>query len=224
MEQKKSSAKDYRKRSPQFFLIGLIVALSTTLLAFEYRTSDFVPPKPVDVDNGIVYEPEIMKPITLPVKKTPSPAPKKKPSIVEPKPQVEPLLVFKSTKHKVEVITTDTSLWEPEPYVPEDIPLDFVEVMPSFKGGEAALYKFLGKNMHFPDMANSEKKEAKIYVKFIVNRDGSVSSIKVFSPDGYGFEREVRRVFDMMPDWNPGRQAGRNVRVNFGIPIIFTLM
>lgn len=224
MEQKKSSAKDYRKRSPQYFLIGLIVALSTTLLAFEYRTLDYTIADPIDLDDGIIYELEIMKPITLPVEKTPPPPPKQKQRHIEPKPQVEPLIEFKPVKHKVVGITTDTSLWTPEPYVKEDIPMNNVEIMPSFRGGEAALYEFLGKNLRFPKMANSERKEAKIYVKFVVNKDGSVSNIKVLNPIGYGFEGEVRRVFNMMPDWNPGRQAGQNVRVNIGIPIIFTLM
>jgi len=223
MEQKKASRKDYRKQSSQYFLIGLIVALSSTLLAFEYRTETLTIIEPIDFDGGVIYEPEVQKMITLPVKKEVKPTLKLKK--IDLRIINEPLIsIIEPTKHKMAVVNTDTSLWSSEPLVAEEEPLYIAEIMPSFKGGECALYEFLGKNMKYPAMASGENLEAKIYVQFIINEDGSISDIEVLRGEGFGFDEEAKRVINAMPDWNPGKQGGKNVRVKYVIPIIFTLM
>lgn len=223
MEQKKAAQKDYRKQSSQYFLIGLIVALSSTLLAFEYRTETITNVEVIDFDNGVIYEPETAKIITLPVKKEVKQVVKVKKVdlrvINEPLPNtVEPI------KQKQIVVSVDTSFWEPEPIVKDDVPIYIAEIMPSFKGGEKALYEFLANNMRYPTMASGENLEAKIYVQFVINKDGSISDTEVLRGEGFGFDEEAKRVINAMPNWNPGKQGGKNVRVKYVIPIIFTLL
>ena len=223
MEQKKSPQKDYRKQSSQYFLLGLIVALSSTLLAFEYRTVNDVIPESLSFDDGIIYEPEVLKCDYPSSKKGSRPTPK--PKVIDLRVITEPVTTtIEPVKKTVVVVNTDTSFWAPEPPVQEEEPIYIAEIMPSFKGGEIALYEFLGKNMRYPAMASGENLEAKIYVQFVINKDGSISDTEVLRGQGFGFDKEALRVINAMPNWNPGKQGGKNVRVKYVIPIIFTLL
>lgn len=224
MEQKKSSEKDFRKQSPQFFLIGLIVALSVTLLAFEYRTLE---PQTIPVDWGseeYVFKDEVMIPVVLP--KPPTPPSPPIPLAPQPVPNPEPVIgpVIDPKVEPTVVINDSAFLFPTEKPVIENVPFTIVERMPSFMGGEKGLYEFLGKNIKYPRLAQDNNLEAKIHVQFVVNKDGSISDIKVLNPSGYGFDEEATRVIKAMPNWYPGQQAGQNVRVLIVIPIIFALM
>ena len=105
-------------------------------------------------------------------------------------------------------------------------PLIIVPEMPEFIGGEPALFKFLKENLEFPEYAKEQDKSARVLVGFVVEKDGSISSIKILScsEKGFDFETEATRVISNMPRWKPGRQNGHPVRVMFNIPIIFRLM
>jgi protein TonB len=224
MEQKKSSKKDYRKQSSQFFLIGLIVSLSITLLAFEYRTPEYeflVFPQESD---EYVFPNEILVPIVLPKPPTPP-----KPAVAGPpvpKPNPEPVFELKPDLIILpDPVISDSAFFIPEEKpVMEDVLLLIVEKMPSFKGGERGLFQYLSKNLKYPALALDNNLEAKIHVQFVVNKDGSLSDVKVLNPSGYGFDEEALRVLKEMPSWSPGQQSGRNVRVQVVIPIIFTLL
>ncbi|MFT4753581.1 MAG: protein TonB [Salibacteraceae bacterium] len=223
MEQKKSPSKDYRRQSPQYFFIGLIVALSTTLLAFEYRVSII---DVVLIPDGIetFTPPDELPPITLrdPIAHPPEPKPP-----VPPVPSPEPIvdLVIEPERKLTEPIDPDVvvSLFEPEPLVVENTPLLIVEQMPEFPGGETPMYGFLSDHMKYPEIALDNGIEAKLFVQFIVNTDGSIAEVKVLNPQGYGFDEEAKRVIRAMPNWKPGKQGGRKVRVYFVIPINFAL-
>ncbi len=225
MEQKKSSEKDYRKRSQHYFLIGLVVALSTTLLAFEYRSFDDVE---IPETNPFDYATEPVEDMVLTFVNTPPPPPPL-PAPPVPSPDPEPLPVSPpkpitpEPKPEPKAVTLFTGS-ETEKLVIEDVPVNFAEVMPEFEGGLSALYTYLGKNMKFPPLALDNRLEAKVHVQFIVNKDGTISDVKLLNAAGYGFDEEAIRVIKAMPKWKPGRQAGRNVSVYFILPINFTLL
>ena len=105
-------------------------------------------------------------------------------------------------------------------------PLIIVPEMPEFIGGEPALFKFLKENLEFPEYAQDQDKSARVLVGFVVEKDGSISNIKILScsEKGYGFETEATRVIGNMPRWKPGLQNGHPARVMFNIPILFRLM
>jgi len=99
----------------------------------------------------------------------------------------------------------------------------FVQEMPEFPGGEAAMYEYIAKNIHYPVEAKELGIQGKIYVTFIVETDGSISGVILLRGIGGGCDEEALRVIREMPKWKPGRQQGNAVRVSFNIPINFTL-
>ncbi|UPK71100.1 energy transducer TonB [Chitinophaga filiformis] len=100
----------------------------------------------------------------------------------------------------------------------------FVEIMPSFPGGEEALSKFLQKNLRYPHLAQETGIEGKVFVQFVVDTEGKVSEVQaVGARKGGGLEEEAVRVVKLMPNWKPGKQSGRAVSVRYNLPIGFTL-
>jgi protein TonB len=98
-----------------------------------------------------------------------------------------------------------------------------VEVLPTPYGGAAAWSKFLQKNIHYPARASEEGKQGKVFLSFIVEKDGHLSNITVDRPMGFGLDEEAVRVMKLAPAWKPGIQNGHPVRVKFVIPINFQL-
>lgn len=100
---------------------------------------------------------------------------------------------------------------------------DIPEVMPTFPGGEEALFRYLKRNLKYPKMALNEGREATVYVAFVVLPDGSIGSISMKNHNGFGFEEEVTRVVNNMPEWNAGTIDSKPVAVRFNMPVRFTL-
>jgi protein TonB len=98
-----------------------------------------------------------------------------------------------------------------------------LEVMPQPVGGEGAWGKFLQKNLRYPAMAQEAGASAKVYMSFIIEKDGHLSEITVLRKMGYGFDEEATRVLKLAPAWKPGIQNGQPVRVRYTIPINFQL-
>lgn len=98
-----------------------------------------------------------------------------------------------------------------------------VEVLPEFPGGQAAFGKFLSKNLNYPPMARENNIQGRVIVNFVVERDGSLTDIKVVRGIGGGCDEEAVRVLKKTPKWKPGIQNGRPVRVSYTIPIFFQL-
>jgi TonB family protein len=100
---------------------------------------------------------------------------------------------------------------------------EVVEVMPEYPGGMDALIEYLGSNIKYPDQAKEEGIEGKVFVNFIVEKDGSIGETKVIRGIGGGCDEEAVRVVSQMPDWIPGTQRGQSVRVSYNLPISFKL-
>ncbi len=98
-----------------------------------------------------------------------------------------------------------------------------VEEPPTFPGGEAALYKWLGENLKYPEEAKELGIQGRVFVSFVVEPDGSTSNAVVKRGIGGGCDEEAIRIVKAMPKWGPGKQRGQPVRVQFNLPIKFTL-
>lgn len=98
-----------------------------------------------------------------------------------------------------------------------------VEEMPSFPGGDEPRIKFLRDNIVYPQMAKENNIQGTVYVSFVVNSNGKVIDVKLLRGIGGGCDEEAVRVVKLMPPWNPGKQNGKSVRVQFNMPIRFTL-
>lgn len=97
------------------------------------------------------------------------------------------------------------------------------EVMPEFPGGESAMYRYLSANTKYPSEARKKKITGKVYVNFIVEKDGKITDAKVLRGAHPLLDEESLRVISSMPSWSPGLQDGKPVRVSFNIPLNFTL-
>ncbi|MDB5136672.1 MAG: hypothetical protein JWP37_3275, partial [Mucilaginibacter sp.] len=98
-----------------------------------------------------------------------------------------------------------------------------VDFMPEPVGGAAAWAKFLNKNLRFPAPAQEEGIGGKVFLSFIIEKDGHLSNITVDRPAGHGFDEEALRVLKLAKAWKPGMQNGQAVRVKYSIPINFQL-
>jgi len=99
--------------------------------------------------------------------------------------------------------------------------LGTIEVMPQFPGGEAAWQKFLKKHLRYPLQAIDAGIGGKVYVSFIVEKDGHLSDIALVRGVGYGLDEEAQRVLKLAPNWSPGIQNGQKVRVRYMMPFNF---
>ena len=98
-----------------------------------------------------------------------------------------------------------------------------VEDMPEFPGGEQAMMDFVSKNVVYPQEAQEKGISGRVFVSFIVEKDGSVNEVKVMRGIGGGCDDEAVRVIKAMPKWKPGKMKGKPVRVSYMMPITFKL-
>lgn len=114
--------------------------------------------------------------------------------------------------------TSQVSLEQDEEKVYEQ-----VEQMPEFPGGLAELQKFLATNIKYPEAAAKNKTQGKVFVGFVISKDGSVKRVKVVQGVDPLLDAESVRVVNSMPKWTPGKEKGILVSVAFTLPINFAL-
>ncbi|MEI6122314.1 MAG: TonB family protein [Bacteroidota bacterium] len=105
----------------------------------------------------------------------------------------------------------------------DDAIYTYVQEMPSFPGGDEAFNVFLRKNIRYPQLARQSKIQGIVYVYFIVEKDGSLSNIKIVQGIGAGCDDEALRVMHLMPKWKAGKKQGREIRIQMLKPINFVL-
>ena len=124
---------------------------------------------------------------------------------------------------EIDVPTTEAVQPQTLEYVPPQDIFTVVEEQPLFPGGDEARIEFLMRNIKYPESAKDIGIQGKVYLSFVVETDGSISQIIVLRGIGGGCDEEAIRVVSMMPKWEPGKQRGKPVRVQFNLPIKFTL-
>ena len=222
MKSKKNSEVDIERKKPLLFHIGLVVSLSVVLIAFEWKTFDRT--QSTLGQLKVDLEEEEMIPITKQEPPPPPPPPPPQTTIIE--------IVEDDEEIEEELEIMDTEIDENteidivefvEEVVEEPEIFTIVEEMPSFPGGEAELFKYLGSNIKYPAMARDAGIQGIVYVTFVVKEDGKISDVRVLRGVGGGCDEEAVRVVEKMPSWKPGKQRGKSVRVQYNLPIRFTL-
>lgn len=124
-----------------------------------------------------------------------------------------------------QVLKAQEAIAQPDPPKQEEENkiFDIVEQPPSFPGGNSALMEYLGKNVKYPVVAQENGVQGRVTVVFVVERDGSVTDVKVAKSVDPSLDREAARVVASMPRWIPGKQNGSAVRVKFNVPVSFRL-
>lgn len=228
MEQKKTAKADLENKKMIFTQIGLVIALALVLLAFEWKSYE----KTV-VDLGTRQAENIAEeiiPITEQKVKPPPPAPPKQViqiNVVDDQVEVDDDIDInveadENTEVEEYVAPVKTDMEEEESA--EEVQIFMVvESMPEFPGGEPALYKYLADNIKYPQMAKESGIQGRVFVTFVVERDGRVTDVRVLRGIGGGCDEEAIRVVENMPKWTPGKQRGKAVRVQYNLPVKFTL-
>ena len=124
-----------------------------------------------------------------------------------------------------EVLKAKEEIAAPEPPKPveENKVFDVVEQMPSFPGGMGALMSWLGQNIKYPVIAAENGVQGRVIVQFVVEKDGSITDVKVAKSVDPSLDKEAARVVKSMPHWIPGKQNGSAVRVKYTVPVTFKL-
>ncbi len=224
MEPKKTEKADLTNKSWLFFNIGLVITLLIVVMAFEYSSKDNT--DVVDLSNNNNNLEEILE--VPPTEQPPPPPPKiQQPQIIE-VPDEEEIKDEIKVEFDVEV-TTDTKIEEitiaPIVAEKEDVDQIFLVVEESAtpKGGMGAFYKYVQDKMKYPAQARRMGIEGKVFVEFVINRDGSITDVRSIKGIGAGCDEEAVRVVQGAPPWNPGKQRGKPVRQRYVVPIIFKL-
>ena len=106
----------------------------------------------------------------------------------------------------------------------EDKVFTYIPVMPQFPGGEIAMYEYIKKNVIYPKLAMDSNITGKVFVNFVIDKEGNVTDAKILRGIGGGCDEEVVRLVESMPKWTPGElETGERVKVSFNLPISFTL-
>lgn len=101
--------------------------------------------------------------------------------------------------------------------------LETVEKLPEFPGGMAEMYKFINSHIKYPSAAQRGNISGRVFVKFVVEKDGSIGSIEILKGIGFGCDEEAARVIKSMPRWSPAKQNGKSVRVYYNMPVFYRL-
>lgn len=228
MEQKKKHKVNLEKKRGVYAAIGLLMASAIVLVAFEYRTlvyvEHFEAHDPfVNEDNTeslIIYVPEVPKKPKVPIDNTIMS------TLIIDDPVEEGDLKITPIEIKVDanLLASNRSLFIIEEDTDMDIPVDIPQIMPEFKGGIEKMYEYLGSTIKYPRIAVERGREGFVYLQFIIEKDGSISNIVVLRDEpGGGCAEEAIRVVQNMPNWTPGSQMGKKVRVKFTLPVQFSL-
>ncbi|SHJ93157.1 protein TonB [Reichenbachiella agariperforans] len=224
MELRKNPAIDLERKRGMFFSIGLVTSLSLVLMAFNWRTEEVVPhlPEP-EVEYDVFY---VIEPVAAVIKSPERPkAPIERKSVqapvfVETQEEIEALVEIEELTIDIDdVVVVDEELEEEEP----DVYIGVVEQMPEPVGGMASFYSHIGREMKYPNRARRDGVEGRVFVQFVVDRDGSIAEIEVIKGISTDCDEEAARVLATVPRWNPGKQRGKPVRVRMIVPIVFRL-
>ena len=226
MEIKKSPKVDLQNRKGLFLEIGLIISLLLVIAAFLYAPKEYRIEQ-VEMNYGPVEE-EITE-ITRNEQKPPEP-PKKIEikvyndilDIVTNDTKVTTDFSFEEFEAGLEITTKVMEVEEEE--IEEDAPLLKAEKMPSFQGGDLNKFRnWVQSKVRYPQIAQENNISGRVFLMFVVERDGSLTNIQVLQTPDTSLSDEAIRVLKTSPKWKPGKQRNQTVRVKYTLPIDFRI-
>lgn len=225
MDVKKSPKASLEDKKFLFVLMGLVMVLSLIYIGFEWTDREVTV---YQADNTSLNAEEEIE-VVQTAQELPPPPPPPAPEVVE---------VLNIVENNVEVASVNINTEDDKnkevaisapvvsgPIVEEEDQVVFqvVEKMPTFPGGDAALFKFLGDNVKYPVIAQENGVQGRVICQFVVNKDGSIVDVEVVRSVDPSLDKEAIRVIKSMPKWSPGQQRGKPVRVKYTLPVNFKL-
>ncbi len=231
MQKKKNPKADLRKYSGLFLAAGLCLILFISWQAIEFKSYE----RQYDLESLNVEDDDDEEiPITEQIKTPPPPPPPPAPEIIEVVEDEEEIeeTIIESTETDQEEVVEEVEVLEEE--VDVDVPFAIIEDVPLFPGCERVpksdrrkcfqeqIQKHISKNFRYPEIAQEMGIQGRVFVQFMIGKDGNISGIRTRGPDK-NLEKEANRIISKLPRMIPGKQRGRPVRVPFSIPITFRL-
>ena len=222
---KRERSQKQHELSHLLFFVGLALSLLIIIIAFEWRFYDSGKQIELSGLSGDQFEDLLEIP---PTDQPPPPPPLQNQQVVIVEISDEVELEELELNLDVE-ITEDMRISDPVPLM-EELPEEeaeevvlIVENSPESVGGLPAFYQYLAKNLKYPASARQMNISGRVYLQFIVEKDGSITNIEVVKGIGGGCDEEAARVLAGAPAWHPGKQRGVPVKVRLTIPIHFNL-
>ena len=211
-----------------FVEIGLVIARTAVYIAFNWTSRD-AQVSTLEADNQVVQEEEII-PITQETPPPPPEAPKipvlsDQIDIVDDEIKIDNdfLSLEDNSDMGVEIMDYVENVQE-EVVEEEAIPFQLVEEKPSFMGGDANQFSvWVNKRLVYPEIAKENGVQGRVTLQFTVEKDGSVTKVKVLRGVDPSLDKEAVRVVSMSPKWTPGKQRDRAVPVTYTFPVYFQL-
>jgi len=228
MEAKKTDKANLENKKALFIQIGAIVALSIVIYAFEYRSYDnknaaLIPREAVNQLNEVVFVTQ-----TEPEPPTPQEIQKVESTVFD---IVDDQKTIKDEYHNPTFNPTTNTVpfkavnirEEEKIQAGEDEVFIVVEKDAEFFGGYQELLKYLAQSIKYPQQARETGTSGQVMLTFVVEKDGSITDIKILRDIGSGCGSEAMRVVKEMPKWQPAKQRGKVVRQQFVLPVTFNL-
>jgi len=225
MELKKNPQADLERKRSLFFQIGLTITLALLLFAFELKimpdeNNTFVAENTGKVEEEIV---PITKQEELKTPPPPPPAVTDVLQIVDNNQQVTNEVQISNTEADANTQIEAKVEVQQEEETEEVVNFYVIEEKPEFPGGEAAMFQYISKTIKYPEIAKENNVQGKVFVQFVIGKDGKVTDVQVIRGVDPSLDKEAIRVIQNMPAWKPGKQRGKPVKVSFQLPINFKL-
>ena len=229
MEEKKSKKANLENKKLLFIEVGLCFSLFVTLAAFQWGTRD-ANVSVLEEETQMIEEEEI-----IPITQEPPPPPPETPKIPVLSDQID--IIDDDIKVDDDLfmnLEDDANLGveigdyieevQEEVIEEEAIPFQLVETRPSFNGGDANEFsKWVNSRLEYPEIAKENGVQGRVTLQFTVEKDGSVTNVKVVRGVDPSLDKEAVKVVSSSPKWTPGKQRDRAVRVTYTFPVIFQL-
>jgi protein TonB len=232
MQPKKNPKVDLSKNSSLYFVIGLAAILFITWQAIEWKTyeKDLYGYEALDVEDDDDEEVPITEQIKTPPPPPPPPPAPEVIEVVEDEEEVEETVIESTETNQEEIV----EVVEVEEVEDIDVPFAVIEDVPIYPGCEGVpksqrrdcfqeqINTHIRKNFRYPEIAQEMGIQGRVYVQFVIAKDGQITNVRMRGPDK-NLEKEAERIISKLPQMTPGKQRGRAVRVPFSIPITFRL-
>ena len=223
MEVKKHPQADLTRKTGLFLNIGLVVSLIFCITAFEWKFYD----DSGSVDLGQVND-DFEELAEIPPTQQPPPPPPKiqQPQIIEVPDEEEieeEIEIDLDVEISEETVIEEVEFEEPAEEEETDEIFTIVEQQPEPAGGMSAFYAYVGKRIKYPSQARRMGVEGRVFVQFVVERDGTIQDVQAVKGIGAGCDEEAVRIVKSHPKWKAGKQRGKPVRVRMILPITFRL-
>ena len=232
MEEKKTYRADLEHKRPQVFAIALVAvaAIFVGMLFIPFKSlsaigEDFFDDYSMDLDLK-ANEQDDMIAAAIPQQQETKQEPDQY-NKVDNTTELPPENIEQTPENTEEETTKEEETAEEKPLInmngDDKETLRIVEELPEYPGGMVEFMKWLTKTLKYPDVALRQKQQGKVMISFIVEKDGTLTGLKVIKSAGRLFDEEAMRVARMMPQWKPGKAEGKPCRTMVAIPIVFEI-